>query len=62
MAKITDKIRLDFLIDNRLNVARWNDVHGVVYLVTDENDGTLARGATGREAIDAALQDAVYLK
>lgn len=53
----TDSIRLDFLLENRIRVEKWNTNPSTqFYFVMNEDDESVAKALDGREAIDKAIQ------
>lgn len=52
----SDSNRLEFLIENRLRIERWNVAEERQYFVFNEDDEVIAQDFTSREAIDLAIQ------
>lgn len=53
----SDSKRLEFLIENRLRVERWNTApDSVIYVVYNDDDEAVAKDFTSREAIDLAIK------
>lgn len=52
-----DSNRLEFLIENRLRVEKWNtSPETVIYIVRDDSDDLVTQDFTAREAIDLAIK------
>ena len=53
----TDSTRLDFLLENRIRVEKWNTNPSTqFYSVMNEDDESIAKALDGRDAIDEAIQ------
>ena len=53
----TDSTRLDFLLENRIRVEKWNTNPSTeFYFVMNEDEESIAKALDGREAVDEAIQ------
>lgn len=53
----TDSTRLDFILENRIRVEKWNTNPSTqFYFVMNENDESIAKELDGRDAIDEAIK------
>ena len=53
----TDSTRLDFLMENRIRVEKWNTNPSTqFYFVMNEDDESIAKELDGRDAVDAAIK------
>ncbi|RZG77751.1 hypothetical protein [Acinetobacter sp. WCHAc060025] len=53
----TDSKRLEFLVQNRLRVEKWNTTpNHIEYFVYDDEDKVIAQDFTHRDAIDKAME------
>ncbi|MCK0915059.1 hypothetical protein [Acinetobacter pittii] len=52
-----DSARLDFIMENRIRVEKWNTNPSTqYYFVMNEDDESIAKELDGRDAIDAAIK------
>ena len=52
----TESARLDFLLENRIRVEKWNtNPSSEFYFVMNEDDESIAKAKDGRDAIDEAM-------
>lgn len=52
----TESTRLDFMLDNRIRVEKWNtNPSSEFYFVMNEDDESIAKAEDGRDAIDEAM-------
>ena len=52
----TESTRLDFLLENRIRVEKWNtNPSSEFYFVMNEDDVSIAKAKDGRDAIDEAI-------
>lgn len=52
----TESARLDFLLENRIRVEKWNtNPSSEFYFVMNEDDVSIAKAKDGRDAIDEAM-------
>ncbi len=53
----TESTRLDFILENRIRVEKWNtNPFTQFYLVMNEDDESIAKELDGRDAVDAAIK------
>ncbi|WP_336148237.1 hypothetical protein [Acinetobacter ursingii] len=52
----TESTRLDFMLENRIRVEKWNtNPSSEFYFVMNEDDESIAKAKDGRDAIDEAM-------
>lgn len=52
-----DSLRLDFILENRIRVEKWNTNPSTeFYFVMNEDDESIAKELNGRDAVDAAIK------
>ena len=53
----TESTRLDFLLENRIRIEKWNtNPSSEFYFVMNEDDESIAKAKDGRDAIDEAMK------
>lgn len=53
----SESTRLDFLLENRIRVEKWNTNPSTqYYFIMNEDDESIAKELDGRDAIDAAIK------
>lgn len=53
----TDSTRLDFILENRIRVEKWNTNPSTqYYFVMNEDDESIAKELDGRDAVDEAIK------
>lgn len=53
----TESTRLDFILENRIRVEKWNTNPSTqFYFVMNEDDESIAKELDGRDAVDAAIK------
>lgn len=53
----SDSTRLDFILENRIRVEKWNTNPSTqYYFVMNEDDESIAKDLDGRDAVDAAIK------